>query len=384
MVFLINLARVVFAPLIEFMAADFGVTAGSLGIVASAAWFGSALPRVPTGWLLTRVDRHHVVAGAGVMLTAAATLTGIAGSIAALTAGAFLMGLASGVYFIAANPLVAELFPEGVGRALGIHGMSAQLAAAGSSVLVIGVVRVLGDWQDTFRLVAVVAALTTTVLWLVARRTALPDAGTRDRNLLAAVRAQLPIIITGVAITGSVGFVWNGLFNFYPTYMTTKGLDRQTASLLLSVVFAAGVPAFLLTGRLADRVPNVPLLLAVVGGFSACLFVLPLIAGLWPLVAFSIVLGYVIHSLFPTIDTYLLGTLPDRHRASAYTAYSATMMLPQAFGSGVVGSLTDAGVSFDALYTAFGIGLTILLVALLTLYVTDRLPAGRNPQKASG
>jgi predicted MFS family arabinose efflux permease len=378
MVFLVNLARVVFAPLIEFMAADFGVTAGSLGVVASAAWFGSALPRVPTGWLLTRVDRHHIVAGAGLVLTAAATLTGLAESVAAVTVGAFLMGLASGVYFIAANPLVAELFPEGVGRALGVHGMSSQLAAAGSSVLVIGVVRVLGDWQDTFRLVAVVAALTTAVLWLVARRTDLPNAGSRDRDLLAAVRAQLPIILTGVVITGSVGFVWNGLFNFYPTYMTTKGLDRQTASLLLSVVFAAGVPAFLLTGRLADRVSNVPLLLAVVGGFSACLFALPHATGLWPLVAVSVVLGYVIHSLFPTMDTYLLGTLPDHHRASAYTAYSASMMLPQAFGSGVVGSLTDAGMGFDVLYTAFGTGLAILLVALLALYATGRLPAGRN------
>jgi predicted MFS family arabinose efflux permease len=378
MVFLVNLARVVFAPLIEFMAADFGVTAGSLGVVASAAWFGSALPRVPTGWLLTRVDRHHVVAGAGVVLTAAATLTGFAGSIAALTVGAFLMGLASGVYFIAANPLVSELFPEGVGRALGVHGMSSQLAAAGSSVLVIGVVRVLGDWQDTFRLVAVVAACTTAVLWLVARRTDLPDAGSTDRDLLAAVRAQLPIILTGVAITGSLGFVWNGLFNYYPTYMIEKGLDRGTASLMLSVLFAAGVPAFLLTGRLADRVPNVPLLLGVVGGFSACLFVVPYVAGVWPLVAFSVVLGYVIHSLFPTMDTYLLGTLPDRHRASAYTAYSASMMLPQAFGSGAVGSLTDAGVGFDALYTAFATGLAVLLVALLALYASGRLPAGRN------
>jgi predicted MFS family arabinose efflux permease len=378
MVFLVNLARVVFAPLIEFMAADFGVTAGSLGVVASAAWFGSALPRVPTGWLLTRVDRHHVVAGAGVVLTAAATLTGFAGSIAALTVGAFLMGLASGVYFIAANPLVSELFPEGVGRALGVHGMSSQLAAAGSSVLVIGVVRVLGDWQDTFRLVAVVAACTTAVLWLVARRADLPDAGSTDRDLLAAVRAQLPIILTGVAITGSLGFVWNGLFNYYPTYMIEKGLDRGTASLMLSVLFAAGVPAFLLTGRLADRVPNVPLLLGVVGGFSACLFVVPYVAGVWPLVAFSVVLGYVIHSLFPTMDTYLLGTLPDRHRASAYTAYSASMMLPQAFGSGAVGSLTDAGVGFDALYTAFATGLAVLLVALLALYASGRLPAGRN------
>jgi len=379
MVFLVNLARVVFAPLLEPIAADFGVTAGSLGVVASAAWLGSALPRVPTGWLLTRVERHRVVVGAGVVLTGAATLAGAAPTVPTLAVGAFLMGLASGVYFIAANPLVSELFPEGVGRALGIHGMSSQLAAAGAPVIVIAVVALFGEWRATFLVVAAVAAATTVVLFLVARRADLPDAGSADRDLLGATRAQLPIVLTGVVVTGSVGFVWNGLFNFYPTYMEqVKLLDRETASLMLSVLFAAGVPAFLFTGRLADRVPNVPLILGVVGGFIACLFALPFVTGLWPLVAFSLVLGYVIHSLFPAMDTYLLGTLPDHHRASAYTAYSATMMLPQAFGSGAVGSLTERGIAFDTLYTAFGGGLTVVLAGLLILYVTGRLPADRN------
>ncbi|MFC7177182.1 MFS transporter [Halosegnis marinus] len=384
MVFLVNLARVVFAPLLEYIAADFGVTVGSLGVVASAAWLGSALPRVPTGWLLTRIDRHTVVVGAGGVLTAAATLTASAPNVPALAAGAFLMGLASGVYFIAANPLVSELFPEGVGRALGIHGMASQTAAAGAPVIVIAVVAAFGDWRSTFLVVAVVAALTTAVLYLVGRRADLPDAGSDDRDLLGAARAQLPIILTGVLVTGSVGFVWNGLFNYYPTYMQAKDLDPQTASLMLSVLFTAGIPAFFLTGRLADRVPNVPLLLAVVAGFTACLFVLPHVTGLWPLVVFSVVLGYTIHSLFPAVDTYLLGTLPDRHRASAYTAYSATMMLPQAFGGGVVGSLTESGVTFDAMYTAFAAGLTVVLAALVALYLAGRLPVGRVGESQTG
>ena len=60
MVFLVNLARVVFAPLVQPVAADLGVTAASLGVVTSAAWLGSAAPRLPTGYLLTRVARHRL------------------------------------------------------------------------------------------------------------------------------------------------------------------------------------------------------------------------------------------------------------------------------------------------------------------------------------
>lgn len=374
-VFLVNLGRVVFAPLIEPLAAAFSVTPGSLGVVASAAWLGSALPRIPTGWLLTKVSRVRVVAGAGGVLFVAALLTTFAPNIPALTVGAFLMGLASGAYFIAANPLVSELFPSSVGRMLGIHGMASQLAAAVAALIVTAVLAV-GNWQLTFLLIASAAALATVGLVLAARDADLPDAGAADRDLLAAVRAQWQIVATAIVVVGAVGFVWNGLFNFYPTYMEAKGLSKTTSRNLLTVLFGAGVPAFAITGRLADRVPNVPLMLGVVASFALTLLVLTVTTGLWPLVAVTVVLGYVIHSMFPAVDTYLLASLPDHHRASAYTAYSATALLIQAGGSAVVGALSDLGVTFDGLFAAMAGGISVVLVVLLALFAAGRLPAG--------
>lgn len=378
MVFLVNFGRVVFAPLLETLAADFAVSVGSLGVVASAAWVGSAISRVPTGWLLTRTTRVRAVAGAGSVLVAAALLTSAAPSIPLLTVGAFLMGLGSGVYFIAANPLVSELYPANVGRMLGVHGMASQLAAAGAAAIVVAVLAV-GDWRLTFLLVAVAAALVTLAFVVAARGADLPGAGAEDRQLLAAARAQWPIVATGIVVVGTVGFVWNGLFNYYPTYMEAKGLRPSTAKLLLTVLFGAGVPAFVITGRLADRVPNVPLLLAVVVGFAGSLLLLTATTGLWPLVGVSVLIGYVIHSLFPAADTYLLASLPDHHRASAYTAYSATMMLVQAGGSAVVGWLSDAGVAFDALFGVAAAALGVVFLGLVVLHVGGRLPAGRVP-----
>ncbi|WP_434084175.1 MFS transporter [Halorarius litoreus] len=378
MVFLVNFGRVVFAPLLEPLAADFGVTVGSLGVVASAAWVGSALPRVPTGWLLTKTTRARVVAGAGGVLFTAALLTAFAPTIPLLTVGAFLMGLASGAYFIAANPLVSELFPSMVGRMLGIHGMASQLAAAGAAVIVT-VILFVGDWQLTFLVVAVAAALATAGFVVAARQATLPDAGTQDRDLLGATRAQWHIVATGIVVVGTVGFVWNGLFNFYPTYMRVKGLEPATADLMLSVLFGAGVPAFLVTARLADRIPNVPLLLGVVVAFATSLLLLTVTTGLWPLVAVTALVGYVIHAMFPAADTYLLASLPDHHRASAYTAYSAVAMLVQAGGSAVVGWLADSGVAFDALFGVAGGALVVVFLCLVGLHATDRLPAGRVP-----
>jgi predicted MFS family arabinose efflux permease len=385
LVFLVNLARVVFAPLLDPLTVAFDLTESTAGLIATLAWLGSATPRIPTGYLLTRVERHRVVLGTGAVLTVAAALTAFANSVLTLGIGAFLMGLASGAYFIAANPLVSELYPQRVGRVLGVHGTANQLAAV-VAPLFVGAVLLTGSWRGVFAITAIVAAAATAVFYWTARKTEMPAAGAKDRALLVAARRQWPIILSGVAILGATGFVWNGLFNFYVKYVTaTKGVDAATARNLLTVVFAAGVPAFWVTGRLADRLPHVPLMLGILGGFVATLFALTVAQGLAALVAVTVVMGYVIHSLFPALDTYLLDSLPDENRASAYSVYSGAMMIVQATGSVVVGSLIDVGFAYDAVFRAFGGGLVAILAVLIVLWATDRLPkGGEDPTVVSG
>jgi MFS family permease len=157
--------------------------------------------------------------------------------------------------------------------------------------------------------------------------------------------------------------------------MVAKGLTQSQGQLLLSVLFAAGVPAFFVVGRLADRLPLVPLLLSVIGGFVFSLLLLTVVTGLYAVVAVTLLLGFVIHGLFPAADTYLLASLPDRHRASAYAAYSAAMMVLQAGGSWAVGTLTDMQLSFDAIFGGLALGLAAVLVTLLFAHRAGRLPS---------
>lgn len=377
LVFLVNLARIVFAPLLEPLMATYEVGPGPAGIVATLVWLGSASPRLPVGYLLTHFQRHHVILAAGGVLTIAAIGTAFAPTIELVGGGAFLMGLSSGMYFIAANPLVSELFPDNVGRALGIHGMGNQLAAVVAAPFV-GAVLLLDGYRGVFLSIGAAAFIVTTLLFVIARQASLPAAGVEDRDLLAAIKAQWPLIVTGVFILGTAGFVWNGVFNFYVTYLRVeKAITVEAARDFLTVVFAAGVPAFWFTGRLADRFPRIPLMLTIIGGFAIALLVLPRVDGFVGLLSISIVIGFLIHGLFPVIDTYMLDGLPDHNRASAYSAYSAAMMLFQALGSSVVGTLIGAGISFDAVFGGFGMGLAGIIVLLGILYAFDRLPRGR-------
>ncbi|UVE51865.1 MFS transporter [Haloferax larsenii] len=385
MVLLVNLARVVFAPLLGEFILFFDVNRATVGFVATLVWLGSASLRVPTGWLLTRIPRHRVVLGTGIVLVLASALTASARSIEMLMVGAASMGLASGAYFVAANPLVSELYPERVGRAMGIHGTASQLAAVGVAPFVTLVLAVGADldvpfisasWQLVFVCVGLAAAVVTVALYLTARSTELPDAGADDRDLLGAVRKEWRVILTGVVILGATGFVWQGVFNFYELYMTSKGLPQATARNMLTVVFGAGVPAFFLSGRLADKLPRVPYILGVLVAFVVSVLVLTQTQGLVPLLVVTAILGYVIHSLFPALDAYLLDTLPDESRGSAYSVYSFGMMIFQATGAGAVGYLTDVAYTFDQVFVGFAVGLGVIVAGLLVLQRAGRIPNG--------
>ncbi|WP_256546608.1 MFS transporter [Halobellus inordinatus] len=374
MFFLVNLARVVFAPLLQEFIAVFQIGEGTAGLIATLAWLGSALPRIPTGWVLTRVPRHRVILVTGAVLTTAAAFTASANSVLFVGIGALLMGLSSGVYLVAANPLVSELYPERVGWALGVHGMMSQLAAVAAAPLVTLILTFFFDWQLVFVCVAAAAALVTVALYFAARSTELPDAGTDDRDLLGAIRSEWRVVLLGVVVVGATGFVWQGLFNFYELYMETKGLADATAKNLLTVIFAAGVPAFFISGRLTDRLPRVPYILVIIGSFTVSVLVLTVTTGLVPILVLTAVIGYVIHSLFPAIDTYLLDTLPDGARASAYAWYSGGMMVVQATGSSAVGTLRELGLAYDAIFTQLALGLAVVVVGLVVFQQAGRLP----------
>jgi MFS family permease len=373
--FLVNFGRIAFAPLVDVFI-DSGVPEATAGLVATMVWIGSALPRLPTGYLLTKVRRHRVLVGMGLFLAAAAGFTAATSDVRLTTVGALLVGLATGVFFIAANPLVSELYPDRVGLAVGIRGMSSQIAAVAAPSLV-AVAIALGSWQIGFAALAALALLGTAGFVLAVRRADMPAAGVADRDLLGAIRAQRSLIVAGIVFAGLAGFAWQGVFNFYVTYLgSAKGIPQGTASQLLTLTFAAGIPAFVVAGRLADRFSHLRLLLSVVGGFAVCLLALTAVEGLLAVAAVSVVMGLVVHGLFPAADAYMLETLPDEHRASAYAGFSATMMLIQSPGSFAVGVFVQAGLGYDAVFLGYAFLVAAIAVGMATFARSGRLPSG--------
>ena len=374
MVFLVNFARVVFAPLVGQFIGEFAIGEGTAGLIVTLAWLGSAAPRLPAGWALTRFSRRLVILVSGAMLTLGALGVALAPGVPTLMAAAFAIGLASGVYFVAANPFISELFPQRVGRVMGVHGTASQLAAVAAAPVVTVVLWY--DWRVAFYALAVAAASTTGLFSLLASRTDLPDAGAGDTDFFGGARSEWKLILTAVVLMGLTGFVWQGLFNFYELYMIDKGLAPATARNLLTVIFAAGVPAFLVSGALADRLPHVPYLLGIVSAFLVSVLLVVAASGFAVVVAASVAVGFAIHMLFPAMDTFLLSSLPDGSRASAYAVYSAGMMSTQAAGSWAVGEAVETGATYDAVFLGLCGGLGVVVAAYAVLERLGRVPGG--------
>jgi predicted MFS family arabinose efflux permease len=373
LVFFLNLARIVFAPLLDVFIAEFGIGEATAGLIVTLAWVGSASLRLPAGWLLTRFPRHYLVITSGGILTLSAAAAATAVTVQQLMIGAFFMGSASGVYFVSANPLISELFPSRVGRVMGIHGAANQIAAVAAAPLV--AVSLWVDWRLALWTIAVGTAVVTVATVIVARRTEMPDAGAADSSLLAGARSEWRIILAALALAGVAVFVWQGVFNFYELYMQSRGLSPNAASTMLTIVFAAGVPAFFVAGELADDLPSVPLLLGIVASFAGCLLLVVAAEGLIALAIASALIGFVIHALFPATDAYILTALPDSARGSAYAVFSTIWMLSQSGGSSVVGALIERGYAYGTVFTAAALFLVATVVVLGVFERAGRLPA---------
>lgn len=374
LVFLVNFGRVAFAALLKPLQEAFLVSPATMGIVATLVWIGTGLPRIPTGYLLTRIPRRRMLLGAGVIVVAAALLTAAATNVPMLMAGALAVGVGSGVYFTSAAPTISELYPDRMGSALGFHGMASQTAAVAAPSVALAFLAV-ADWRALFLVLAAFAAGATLLFAWASSDLTFPSEAAADRDFGAAIRHAWPIILAGFAIVGIPGFVWNGLFNFYVSYLTaTKPVTEGTAQFLLTVVFAAGVPAFWASGRLADRFPGATLPFGIVAGFATGVIGLTLANSLAGLVFATIVVGVTIHSLFPAIDAYVLSALPNEHRGSAYSVFTGVSLLFEANGSATIGALLESGFQYDQILVGGAMALFALLAVLVVIRRLGRLP----------
>jgi predicted MFS family arabinose efflux permease len=370
MVFVVNLGRVVFAPLLETFMTAFAIGPGTAGLVTTVLWVGATLPSIGVGYLLTKVSKHRVILFGAGLLAASSALVAVSTTVATLVLGSFLVGLAASLYFTTASPMLSDVFPESLGRAIGIHGAVMMVASVAAPLYVSVVLVNFVDWRYVFWLLSAFAVVTLVAFHLTLRRRPVETSGPDgDVAFLRAVVRHRRLIATGILLFGVTGFVWQGVFNFYVSYLVdAKQADPAFARNMLGVVFFAGIPSFYLSGRVADRFPKIPATVTFLCGFIVSLVVLTYAAGRGQLLAISVVMGFTFHGIVPIFHTYVLESLPAATQESAFSVYLGVNGAIGATGSLVVGLLLELGFGYADVYQVYAGALVMVAATSLVLY----------------
>jgi predicted MFS family arabinose efflux permease len=214
---------------------------------------------------------------------------------------------AAGVVRALDRPVLSHLYPDARPRLFSLYEMSWAVGATTGPLLATGAIA-LGDWRLTY----LVAAACFGALAVVVSRLDLPSSVGRERSVALSGLPELlstPVVRTMVLALVLTVAVEAGVFTWLPFYATTF-LDRETATLLLSVYLVAYVPGRYLASRVVDRLgPERVVLAAAVGGSVSLLALLSarttLTAG-----GASFALGFCLSAVYPTVQAWATGAMP--------------------------------------------------------------------------
>jgi Major Facilitator Superfamily. len=185
-------------------------------------------------------------------------------------------------------------------------------------------------------------------------------------DVLAAIRTrQVALAISAVTI---MIFVFQGVSAFYVIYLTSvTGFAQSTAAAMFSLVFLGGAVSQTVSGGLADRFGDRPVLVVAAGVTVPVLVAIPVLDSEIAVAAASLLLGVRL-GVNAVSNAYIIDVLPEAVTGTAWGTLRTASFILGATGSTVVGAMADAEL-FDEAFL-----LLAVLTAVAALLYT-RLPA---------
>ncbi|MFI9627053.1 MFS transporter [Streptomyces sp. NPDC052042] len=261
----------VIAGVLNTVAADLGVTAGTAGQLVTGFAFAFALGAPVLAVWLDRYPRRLVLCGGLAVFVLANIGCALAPGLTTLFILRVLAGLSAAAVSTTAFAAAAEGAPEGR------QGTYLSVVTAGLTVALFTGVPVgtwiagATSWRSTFVLIAVVAAVAAVIALTTMPR--LPGATPSPLNArLAPLRRPAVLrMVAAIFLCGTGGLM---LYTYLgPITLHTLGTDRALPVLLL-IVGLVGVVSALLGGRLTDTYGPRRARLAVLGGHALALALL--------------------------------------------------------------------------------------------------------------
>lgn len=364
----LNGTRMIYPVLLPSLSMDFNLTHTTAGLLVTLIWVGYAIGQVPGGVLADQYGERQLLTASVATVACALVVVVLAPTATALFAATGFVGLGLSLYPVARITLLSDLYPDRIGRVLGV---TMATGDTGQTLLPLSAgVLVVIAWQ-----VGLIFVVPLLVILAIALRASLP-ANTSTGSMTDLSINRLKYVLgelrqPTLVFMGIILFLYIGILQtfsaFYPTYLiNVKGFSSTVASGLFSLFFAVGIVAKPLAGVAYDTVGIRRSLPIVLSGAIAGFALLPVLDGLWLLIADTILISTMLGSGAIT-QSYLSETIPNEIEGTGLGTVRSVASMLGAMGPVLFGTIADRGF-FDE-----GYFLLAVLVGVITL-LTFRLP----------
>lgn len=359
--------RMALPVLLPYIQSEFHLSLSVAGLLVTTLWFFTAVGQLPAGILTDRYNEGLLMSTSLVLVGLALAWITLTASPLALFVAVGLWGLGHSLFPIARITMLAEVYPDRLGSALGV---TMAIQDLGQTVVppIAGVLALVLVWQLGLGFVLPMLVLGAVGIWLaVPKSTRNGGSGggftaETARAIITEIRRPTMVFMTFILFLFI--FLWQAFTAFYPTYLVVeKGVSATVASVLFGLFFAAGAVVKPLSGMAYDRIGMRWSLVLVLVGPVGALLVLPVVENLLLLVGVTLVVSTMLGTGAIT-QSFLANLFAPDVQGTGLGAVRTTAAVLGSAGPVLFGVVADRGF-FDEGYVVLAVLLGV--VVLLTL-----------------
>jgi MFS family permease len=351
----------VLPPLLSYIVADLGTTYSAMGVVATVTFLtygAGALIGGPLSDRLGSLTVARISIGLGGLMS---VIFLFANDVVVFGAGMFLMALWASFYHPTANGLIAKVFTENTGNAMGVHNAAGNFGQVFTPTVAF-LLGVTFNWRLSF---VFFGALSVVAAWTLDRiqvKEEIVPATKQSYMEFVKIPGLWLILLYNVI----VGFLFRSVDLFFPSFMSIeRNYTGGIAAIANSMILFFGVLGQLLGGRGSDKLGQTKTLLIATAGMVLSLVMLMILpTSTLGVVLFIVLYGISMFGHQPTVTSLVSRLSPRNLMGLAYG-----VMFFSAFGLGslsttVTGYLADTYSLTVAFWFNVGVALVLMAVSV--------------------